>query len=217
MRSNRLAELRQTPAILLAQKILRRVPFKPLDVGKLCFLRLDKAPRVAPGLLRGLGVVRRATPDDLDALVLLRNQRSIFLDRLANGDYCLVAEVDGRIVGFEWFCERENHDETAWGYRIVIPPGFVYAYDAFIHPQYRNCGIWLRFKAHLGDCMTRTGKVGVLTFIDYGNWPSLRTHLRFGFKPDTEVFVVKIMGKLLARASEPPRRTEAELPAASLR
>jgi GNAT superfamily N-acetyltransferase len=217
MRSHRLAELRHTPPILLAQKVLRRLPFKPLDVGKLCFLRLEKAPSVAPRLLRGPGIVRRATPDDLDALVLLRNQPSIFMDRLTNGDYCLVAEVDGRIVGFEWFCEAKHHDETAWGYRIVVPPGFVYAYDAYIHPQYRNCGIWLRFKAHLGDRMMRTGKVGVLTFIDYGNWPSLRTHLRFGFKPDTEVFVVKIMGKLLARTSEPQCRLESELAAASVR
>jgi GNAT superfamily N-acetyltransferase len=200
MRSNRFAELRATPPLLLAQKILRRVPFKPIDIGKLCFLRLNAVPRVPAGLLRGPGFVRSGSPDDLENLVKLRDQRQIFLKRFADGDRPVVADVDGRIVGYEWFCECEVHEETAWGYRIVIPQGFVYAYDAYIDAQYRNSGIWLRFKAHLGERMIETGNTGVLTFIDYGNWPSLRTHLRFGFKPDTEVLVIKILGKLVAAA-----------------
>jgi hypothetical protein len=197
----RLAELRHTPGILLAQKIVRRVPFQPIDVGKLCFLRLDKIPRVAPGLLRGPGGVRLATIDELDALVALRDQRQVFLHRFAEGDRCVVAEVAGRIAGYEWFCDRDSHEETSWGYRIDIPPRFVYAYDAFIDPQYRNSGIWLRFKAYLGQLMMESGHIGVLTFVDYGNWHSLRTHLRFGFKPAGEVFVLRILDKLLARTS----------------
>ena len=200
MTKKRLAALRRTPSLLLAQKVLRRVPFRPIDVGKLCFLRLERVPQIAPALLRGPGLVRAATVDDLEALVALRNDRDVFADRFAEGDRCAVAEVAGRIVGYEWFCDRDTHEETAWGYRIVIPAGYVYAYDAFIEPRYRNSGIWPRFKAYLGDLMRETGHVGVLTFVDYGNWPSLRTHLRFGFKPDTDVFVIKILGKLVSRA-----------------
>lgn len=202
MTAKRLTELRHTPPLLLAQKVLRRVPFRPVDVGKLCFLRLDKIPHIAPGLLRGPGVVRAATVRDLDALVAVRDQRDVFRARFAGGDRCAVAEVGGQIVGYEWFCDRDIHEETAWGYRIVIPAGYVYAYDAFIDPRYRNSGIWLRFKAYLGELMRETGHIGVLTFIDYGNWPSLRTHLRFGFGPDTEVFVIKILGKLVSSTSE---------------
>jgi GNAT superfamily N-acetyltransferase len=202
MTVKRIAELRRTPSLLLAQKVLRRVPFRPVDVGKLCFLRLERIPQVVPGLLRGPGRVRAATLDDLDALVTFRNHRAVFLERFAEGDHCALAEVGGRIVGYEWFCDRDIHEETAWGYRIVIPAGYVYAYDAFIDPRYRNSGIWLRFKAYLGDLMRETGHIGVLTFVDYGNWPSLRTHLRFGFQPDTEVFVMKILGKLVSSVSE---------------
>jgi GNAT superfamily N-acetyltransferase len=198
----RLAELRHTPSLLLAQKVLRRVPFRPVDVGKLCFLRLEGIPQIVPGLLRGPGLVRAATLDDLDALETFRSRRDVFLDRFNEGDRCVVAEIAGRIVGYEWFCDRDIHEETAWGYRIVIPAGYVYAYDAFIDPRYRNSGIWLRFKAYLADLMRETGHIGVLTFVDYGNWPSLRTHLRFGFKADTEVFVIKILGKLVSSASE---------------
>ena len=196
MTLKRFGDLRHTPSLLLAQKILRRVPFKPVDVGKLCFLRLDSIPRIAPGLLRGPGVVRPATLDDLEALVALRGQPATFRARFADGDRCVVAEVGGRVAGYEWFCNRDVHEETAWGYRIAIPPGFVYAYDAFIDPEYRNSGIWLRFKAYLAHLMIESKCAGVLTFVDYGNWSSLRTHLRFGFSPEKDVLALKVMGKL---------------------
>lgn len=198
MRPNRwrgnLTTLRRTPLLLIAQKVLRQVPFRPADVGKLCFLRLDGVPHVPQSWLRGSSAARRGTPSDLAGLVQLRDQEAVFLERFAAGDHCVVAEVDGRIVGYEWFCDRAVHRDEAWGYQIAIPRGFVYAYDAYIDPAYRNTGVWLRFKAYLGDLMVESGKRGVLTFVDYGNWPSHRTHARFGFKPDATVLGLKVLG-----------------------
>jgi GNAT superfamily N-acetyltransferase len=188
-----LATLRRTPFVLIAQKALRQMPFRPMDVGKLCFLRLDGVPDIPRSWLRGSALARRGTLDDLAGLVRLRNQESVFRERFAAGDDCVVAEIAGRIVGYEWFCDREVHREDAWGYEIAIPCGFVYAYDAYIDPVYRNTGIWVRFKAYLADLMVESGKRGVLTFIDYGNWPSLKTHLRFGFKPDATVLALKVL------------------------
>jgi GNAT superfamily N-acetyltransferase len=211
MTRRRFSELRRTPWLLLAQKAVRRIPLRPLDLGKLCFLRLDRIPRVRSELLRGPGTVRRGTVADLEALVALRDQRSVFVKRFAAGDRCVIAEIDGRIVAVEWWSSAAVHQETAWGYRIDIPSRFVYAYDAYIDPRYRNSGIWLRFKAYLGEQMTAEGQLGVLTFVEYGNWPSWRTHLRFGFKPDLEVVVIKIAGKLLVRPSEPSCRPDSQL------
>src|SRR5207244_3808888 len=125
-------KLQRTPPFLIVQKVLRRVPFRPVD-----------------------------------------------------------------IVAYEWFCEREVHYEGAWGYRIDIPEGFVYAYDAYIDPAYRNAGIWLRFKAYLGELMAASGKRGVLTFVDYGNWASLGTHVRFGFKTGASVLAMKVLGWMI--------------------
>ena len=45
--------------------------------------------------------------------------------------------------------------------------------------------------------MVASGKRGVLTFVDYGNLPSLRTHLRFGFKPAATVLALKVLGWLM--------------------
>ena len=61
-RWRQLARLRHTPPVLLAQKLVRRIPLRPVDVGKLCFLRLDGVPRVAPGMLRGPAVTHPSDP-----------------------------------------------------------------------------------------------------------------------------------------------------------
>ena len=202
--SDAIANLRRTPVLLVVQRVLRLVPFKPVNFARLRFLTFEGVPRVPAALLRGRGTVRRATADDLEGLEQLQKRAGVFQKRFANGDRCVVAVVNDRIVGYEWFCDQTMHHETAWGLPIPIPAGFVYAYDAYIDPAYRNTGVWLRFKAHLGEWMIATGKQGVLTFVEDGNLPSLRTHVRFGFKPDQTVLAMRIMGvKLFRRLSEP--------------
>ena len=196
---DRVAALAHTPGLLVAQKLLRRVPFRPIDIGQLCFLRLNGVPSVPPSMVRGHADVRFATMRDLDGLARLQDKRAIFRVRFAEGDRCVVAIIDDRIVGYEWFSDSLIHHEAAWGYPITIPGGFVYAYDAFIDPAYRNTGLWLRFKASLAEWMAARGKRGVLTFVDYGNWPSLRTHLRFGFEPTESVVAVRVIGLRLFR------------------
>ena len=195
----RVRALAHTPRLLLAQKLMRRVPLRPIDIGKLCFLQLNGVPRVPPSMLRGSATVRFATVADIDELASLQDKKEIFRKRFTEGDRCVVAIVDNRIVGYEWFSDSSIHHEAAWGYHITIPGGFVYAYDAYIDPAYRNTGVWLRFKAYLAEWMTACGKRGVLTFVDYGNWPSLRTHLRFGFQPTESVIALRVIGLRLFR------------------
>ena len=199
-----IGKIRRTPLLLLLQKVLRHVPFQPVNFGRLYFMRFDGAPRVPPALLRGRCTVRAATTDDLQGLAQFQGKAGEFQKRFANGDRCVVALVNDRIVGYEWFCEQAVHDESAWGLPIPIPSGFVYAYDAYIDPAHRNTGVWLRFKAHLSEWMIAAGKVGVLTFVEDGNLPSLRTHLRFGFRPAETVLVVKVLGLKFFRTLRAP-------------
>jgi GNAT superfamily N-acetyltransferase len=184
-----IAKLRRMPALVVFRKMAHVMPFTPVDVTKLCFLRLDAVPRVSPALLRG------RTSADLDDLAALQDKRTIFESRFAAGDHCVVAVADGRIVGYEWFCEQRVHREGEWDYPIQIPAGCVYAYDAFIDPRFRNGGLWLRFKAYLGEWMAARGKRAVITFVEHGNVASWRTHLRFGFVPSVTVLAVRIFGR----------------------
>jgi hypothetical protein len=183
------------PLFVVLQTLLKLIPLRPVEIGKLCFLRFDGIPRVPKGMLRGAADVRLATADDVDGLTQLQDRRGAFLSRFAHGDLCVVAMMGSLIVGYEWFSEAAEHIEAVWGLTIAIPRNFVYAYDAYIDPAYRNTGIWLRFKGFLGHWMSIHDKSGVLTFVDDGNWASLNTHRRFGFVPTSTVFVLKVFGK----------------------
>lgn len=187
------ATLRRLPLLAIVHKLAHLIPFRPVDVSKLCFLRFDGVPFVSPSMIRGRTTVRRGTSADLAGLATLQDRRAIFESRFAEGDHCVVACADGRIVGFEWFSDRDSHREAEWGYEIAIPPGSVYAYDAYVDPQYRNSGVWIRFKAYMSDWMSVHGKRDVITFVEHGNLPSLRTHLRFGFAPEKTVLAIKIL------------------------
>jgi len=58
--------------------------------------------------------------------------------------------------------------------------------------------------------MSASGKRGVLTFVDYGNWASLNTHRRFGFVPTSTVFVLKVLGKSFFSHREPAVTTASD-------
>jgi hypothetical protein len=193
------AARRDARAMAAMQWVLRRVPFVPVQFGILCFLQLDRTPEVPSAWLRGPGTVRAASLDDLEGLVACQAKRQTFIDRFAVGDHCVVALVDGRIIGYEWFSDRPTHREGNHGYLIRIPPGFVYNYDAYIDPQYRNSGFWIRFKAYQASLMNAIGRERVLTFVEYGNCLSLKAHLKFGFRPIKEVVALRVLGLTLFR------------------
>jgi hypothetical protein len=63
-----ISRLRRTPVFVLLQMLVRLIPFRPIDIGRLCFLRYEGRPTVPAGMLRGAAQVRLATPADVDAL-----------------------------------------------------------------------------------------------------------------------------------------------------
>jgi L-amino acid N-acyltransferase YncA len=187
-------KLIRLPPLAIFHKVARVVPFRPVDAGRLYFLAFDDVPRVRRAMLRGVATVREATLADIEGLTALEDKREVFEHRFADGDHCIAAVANHRIVGYESFSERSPHRETEWGYEIAIPPGAVYAYDAYIDPAYRNGGTWLRFKAHLGEWMAAHDKHQIITFVEEGNAASWNAHIRFGFRPAGVVLAVRILG-----------------------
>ncbi len=180
----------------MVRNLLQRVPFKPLDINCLYFLEYTGIPRRDATSGRAPCEVRRATLKDLQGITECQNTPEAFLKRFQVGDHCVVAVVDGRIVGYEWFCDKLTHSEERYTYEITIPRSTIYAYDAYILPEYRLSGIWLKFKTvYLRELMQSLDKRKIITMIDHGNRMSMSTHLRFGFKLVRKVFVLKLFGK----------------------
>ena len=192
----RMRHLRGRSMLVLLRNLLGRIPFKPIDVNCLYFLEYTGIPRPETGLSRTRYEIRRATLDDLPGLTECEQTPETFLKRFARNEQCAVAVSKGRIVGYEWFCDKSFHSEERYAYPIEIAPDAIYAYDAFILPEHRLSGIWPTFKAvYLRESMQRLHRRKIITMIDRGNYLSMKTHLRFGFQLIRRVFVLKLFGK----------------------
>lgn len=182
--------------LVIVRNLLQRIPFKPVDINCLHFLEYTGVPNLGTALPRTDCEVRSATLKDLAGLTECQRTPEAFLKRFESKDHCAVAVIDGRIVGYEWFCDKHSHLEERCAYNVEISPEAIYAYDAFILPEHRLSGIWVKFKtAYLRELMEKLRKRKIITMIDRGNHLSMNTHLRFGFQPARVVFVLKLLGK----------------------
>jgi hypothetical protein len=191
----RARQLRRRPLLLNVRSLLQRIPFKPLDVNCLYFLEYRGLPPQHPGSLRGRAEVRRGTLEDLEGLTRCQDKRRAFLNRFKANDHCAVAVLDGRIVGYQWFCDRPLYVEERYGCGIEVPRDTVYEYDIFIVPEHRLGGLWFKFHClYLRELMGRLQRQRVVGMVDYGSRLSMNTHLRFGFTLFRRVVVIQILG-----------------------
>jgi hypothetical protein len=94
-----------------------------------------------------------------------------------------VAEVGGRVAGYEWFCNRDVHEETAWA--IASPSRQVSSTPTT--PLSTLVSEQRDLAAIQGISGQPDDRIAVRRGADVrrlGNWSSLRTHLRFGFSPE---------------------------------
>jgi len=198
MLATRIGQLRRRPLLVNARSVLDRIPSKPFDINCLYFLEYVGIPPQHANFIRGRAVVRGATLQDLEGLAKCQNTPRAFLNRFKSNDYCAVAVFDGRIVGYQWFCDRPFYTEERYSYKIEVPPDAIYAYDIFILPEHRLAGLWFKFHSlYLRELMQRLHRDRIIGMVDYGNRLSMNTHLRFGFKLFRRVFVIKMFGKSL--------------------
>jgi len=194
--------LLRRPLLLNVRSLLQRIPLKPLDINCLYFLEYAGIPPQHPGFLRGRAEVRRGTLEDLEGLTQCQDKRLAFLNRFKANDYCAVAVLDGRIVGYQWFCDRPFYVEERYSCKIEVPRDAVYEYDIFILPEHRLAGLWFKFHClYLRELMMRLRRQRVIGMVEYGMRLPMNTHLRFGFTLFHRVVVIKIFGKTICVGS----------------
>jgi GNAT superfamily N-acetyltransferase len=181
------------PVFFKVQYLLKKIPFQPIMISRFFLLSLNAVPD--KNYTRKVTQIRMATMDDIKGMCLLENKPHLFKTWLERGDFCAVAVDNDEIVGFEWFSVADCYHEERFNYKIIIPPDTVYAFDGYIKKSYRLRGIWIQFKLFLKQWMESNGRKKIIVLIDYGNDPSIKTHLRFGFYTFNDVHWVKIFGK----------------------
>lgn len=188
----RIKNLVNQPPFLIVQDLLNRIPGHPFQVTRFFLLSLSDP---AENAMRGFGSVREGTPADVAGMRLLEDKEALFCRRFEEGEFCVVAVHDGRIVGYVWFSDKAFHLEERFKYRLEIPEDSIYAYDGFIKREYRLRGIWVLFQKYMLDQLRILGRKRIIAMVDYGNDASLKTHLRFGYVKTRDVHHVRFLDK----------------------
>jgi len=188
----KLNKLRKKPIFLILQTVLSKISFEKIKIAVFYELRFDGAPMHVNA--KKTVEIKKGGISDIEKLVSCQNKKDIFLKRFKSGENCLLAIVDGQVVGYEWFCTGAKHIEERYGYEITIPAKVMYAYDAYVLPTYRKQKIWSQLLEASSKLMTENNKTGILSFVDYGNDISLNVHKKFGFLQVKSILFLKFFG-----------------------
>lgn len=196
---NKVSRNLKNPPFVILQTILGKLSFGFVDVSQFYLVQFRNTHQQRNLPHRGRGHVRAARPEDAYEMGQFENKHEIFLRRLAAKEHGAVAIVDGKIVAYEWLSDKPFHFEERHLYTITIPPNALYVYDAYILPEYRMNGIWLKLKLYSFDLMGKLGRDTVISFINQENRLSMNTHLRFGFVPFRRVYGARFFRKAIFR------------------
>lgn len=191
--SQRVKRLVDRPLFLVLQSVLQRIPFQPIQFAHFEVLRLEAGTRQPAVCDNGENLLREATPRDIEGLVRCLDKRDVYARRFAAGDSCIVCIMEGRIIGYEWLCANTYHIEEQSGYKLPIPDDALYAYDAYVSPEYRRSGIWLRVQEDIRRRLEQWGRKSIMAMVEYGNNVSRKAHRSYGYSPVQIVWYMRML------------------------
>lgn len=193
--------------LTLVQKILRRVPFVKLDVNCLNCLEYYPIERNVTTTDDAI-LVRAAIPTDRDGMVECGNFPERLPERFAANEHCAIGISGGKVIGYQWFCDKPFRTEERYGYIVEIPSDAVYGYDAFVVPNHRRSKVWTQFHTqYLGCLLASLGRNRVIVMVDQNNNVSMKAHLGLGYRLYRKVYIFVVFGKCLWIAKDGRSRT----------
>lgn len=125
--------------------------------------------------------VRLARIADIPRLAMLVDRESDHWEALRQQRvFCIVAESDGKIIGYEFCHTGRSHYEESVDYHFALGRRSAWCYDAYVHPSYRQRGVWRALQTGIVDYLG--GSYNFYGLVDFTNHPSLRALLKYGFR-----------------------------------
>ncbi|MBN2412680.1 GNAT family N-acetyltransferase [candidate division KSB1 bacterium] len=130
-------------------------------------------------------------------------------ERFDNGDICLAAWEDGKIIGFTWADLKEFSFKT---YRFPLQENEAYLYDAYTSPEYRGKRIadYLRYQLYL--VLAEQGRNTLYSMTMRFNPPALRFKRYLGAPVVDSGILFNVFGLLKFGTSAHPDKLRAPVP-----
>jgi len=186
---NKVIKFFKKPPLLMLICVLDKLPLMPVRLIALNSYSLLNKPTA-----NAFSTVRAATIEDMKSIDLSEFKQNLFLDRFKSKEICLLAIVDNVVAGYEWFSINGSHTEERYTIPLDIPADSIYAYDAYVFPEFRRKGILKNLISHSFSLMSEYSKSEIFSYVDFGNSISDNAHIRLGFKKEGLTLYVKVRG-----------------------
>jgi len=198
--------MERAPALVLFQKLLRRLPCSAFDVNCLHCLEFEISGEQQPPIANSRLQIREGTRLDLDRMASCQNFPERLPERFEAHEHCVIATIGSKVIGYQWFCDKPTRIEERYSYPVQIPADALYGYDAFVLPEYRQMKVWTAFHTtYLQTLLPRLRRRRIIAMVDQTNAVSLRAHFRLGYRLFRKVYVLKLFGKSFWVARQSPR------------
>lgn len=137
-------------------------------------------------------IVRRATIDDLGKLKVFKSDTTLYRDWLKNNEIFIIALIDEKVVG-QICITNDQPKENINFIKFKLKSEEAYVREGFIHPKYRNMGIYSIIFSFAAQIAERQGYSRVYGDITSNNQKSREIHTKkFGFIPVFSYMYVKL-------------------------
>jgi GNAT superfamily N-acetyltransferase len=172
-----------------AWSVLYRILQKTIGLRSSCVFELPIAAidwHLADDVQHGSIEFRALAADEIRRFAAdpLNDLSPEMAERLEAGtDTCFGALGDGRLLNYSWYALGSIEPEHAQGVPVAFPSDAVYLYKAYTPPKLRGARLHQATFLHAIRTFAERGYTRVIAIVESGNWASLHSHARLGFRP----------------------------------
>src|SRR5579885_2164473 len=163
-------------------KVLRGIEVRAVDPK---FLSCDAKYR---GMFLSPGMIRKFAQDPDYEL-----SQEFLETALAQGDECYGLLEGDELAAYGWYSNKPT--TSSWpDLAIRFSPSYMYMYKGFTHARHRGQRLHaVGMTRALLEYLNR-GYAGIISYIEWNNFDSLKSCLRMGYRQFGNVYVIKLFG-----------------------
>ncbi|HYV84813.1 MAG TPA: GNAT family acetyltransferase [Patescibacteria group bacterium] len=128
-------------------------------------------------------------------------------EAVSKGDECFGILRNGRLATYGWYSSRPTRIDPP-EMRLRFRYDYVYMYNGYTHPRDRGLrlhaiGMTLALREYL-----RRGRKGLVSYVESGNFDSLKSCRRMGYAEFGSIYIVRLSGRHRAFSSPGCRRID---------
>ena len=123
---------------------------------------------------------------------------------LKDGEKCMIAEYEGKIVHMNWMGFHDTHRYHEYEKKRELKNDEVLSYYSYCSPDYRGNNLMGAVRAKIFDYLTENNYQKIIAYVMPDNTPSIKVNTRFLGKPPLLVHFWKILGISFSFLSRKP-------------